>query len=88
MSRRVKNFPRASADVKPILPSKPISDKSRLLWERYFAPMQGAAQALNAAIINTQNVLGGIILEMEGVSAETHVFDMDNMRIVPRPSKE
>jgi hypothetical protein len=68
--------------------SKPISDKSRLLWERYFAPMQGAAQALNSAIVNTQNVIGGMILELEGVTPETHVFDADNMKIIPRPRKE
>lgn len=68
--------------------AKPISDKSRLLWERYYAPMQGAAAALNAAIINTQNIIGGVILELEGVSSETHLFDADNMKIIPRPRKE
>ncbi len=64
---------------------KPIGDKSRLLWERYYGPMQQSAAAFNAAIANTQNLLGAIILEMEGVSVETHVFDADNMRVIPRP---
>ena len=73
-----------------VLPLKPtgfkISDKSRLIWERYLGPMQGAAATLNSAIQNTQNVLASMILEMEGYSAETHVFDMDRMVILPRPT--
>jgi hypothetical protein len=64
---------------------KPLSDKSVLLWERYHKPMQAAAATFNAAIANTQNLLGGIILESEGFDPETHVFDADKMRIVPRP---
>lgn len=64
---------------------KPISDKSKLLWERYYKPMQGAAAALNAAIQNTENIIGGIILEAEGLSPDTHMFDPAKMRAVPRP---
>ncbi len=74
--------------VRVVGETKPISDKSKLLWQQYFAPMQGAAAALNAAITNTQNILGGIILEIEGVTPETHIFDADNLRIIPRPQKE
>lgn len=72
-----------------VLPAKvesyPLSDKSKLLWERYHGPMQSAAHALNQAITNTQNLLAGILLEMEGYSPETHVFDIDKMCIRPRP---
>lgn len=65
---------------------KPLSDKSKLLWERYYGPMQGAAQSLNAAIANTQNLLAVIIMEMEGVDPTMHTFDADNMRIIARPN--
>lgn len=67
---------------------KPLSDKSVLFWERYAGPMQAAAAQMNAAIVNTQNIIGGIILEMEGLSPETHIFDADNMRCIPRPQKK
>lgn len=73
--------------VMPIQRHK-ISDKSRLLWERYAGPMQAAAAQLNAAIQNTQNIIAGVILEAEGKSSETHVFDMDHLVIIPRPTKE
>ena len=79
MSQRSRSTPRIIGEIKP------ISDKSKLIWERYYGPMNGAAQALNVAIQNTQNILGGIILELEGVSPETHIFDVDKMRIIPRP---
>lgn len=65
-----------------------ISDKSARLWEKYYAPMQSAASALNAAILNTQNILGGIILDMEGFSRDTHIFNVDNLTIVRRPTVE
>lgn len=74
------------ARITPALPGEKISDKATLLWERYFKPMQNAAAALNAAVRNTENVLGGIILEMEGKSSETHIFDPDRMMIVQRPT--
>lgn len=64
---------------------RPISDAHKLLWERYYGPMQAAAAQLNAAIQNTQNILAGIILEREGFSPETHLFDADKLRIIPRP---
>lgn len=63
----------------------PLSDKATLLWERYHTPMQAAATQLNAAIANTQNILGRIILETEGFDPATHIFDADNMRIIVRP---
>jgi hypothetical protein len=69
----------------PKIPAVKLSDKSRLLWERYFPMMNGAAQAMNAAIQNTENVLAGIILEIEGVSIETHQVNFQTMEIVPRP---
>ena len=65
-----------------------LSDKSRLLWERYFNTMQAAAANMNTAIRNTENIIGGIILEMEGVSPDTHLFDMDRLTIIPRPPQE
>jgi len=80
MERTMSNRRR---NVLPIAGHK-ISDKSRLLWERYVGPMQGAAAALNAAIVNTQNVLAGIIVEAEGFTAETHQFDIDRLVVVPR----
>lgn len=64
---------------------RPLSDKSKLLWERYWGPMNGAAQALNAAIGNTQNLLASIIMEMEGLDPTKHSLDVENMRIVARP---
>jgi hypothetical protein len=64
----------------------PVSDKSKLLWERYYIAMNGAAQAFNAAIVNTQNILGRIIIEAEGFDPDTHIFDADNLRIVSRPN--
>lgn len=66
---------------------RPISDANKLLWERYYGPMNAAAAQMNAAIQNTQNILGAVILEREGVSPDTHVFDADNLRIIPRPRK-
>ena len=44
----------------------PLSDKAVLFWERYHKPMNAAAQSLNAALVNTQNILAGIVIEMEG----------------------
>jgi hypothetical protein len=64
---------------------KPLSAESTLLWERFHGPTQAAAQQLNAAISNMQNILGGIIVEKEGFTTETHIFDADRMRIIPRP---
>lgn len=68
-------------------PTHKIGDKSRLLWERYYGPMQGAANVLNAAINNTMSVIGGVIIEMEGFSVDTHIFNADKMEIVPRPQE-
>ncbi len=62
-----------------------ISDKSRLLWERWYSPMQSAAAALNGAIQNTNNLIAKIILEAEGYSTDTHLFDIDRCVILPRP---
>lgn len=67
-------------------PVVPISDANKLMWERYIGPMQSAAAQLNAAIANTQNILAGIIIEREGFLTDTHIFDMDKLRIVPRPN--
>lgn len=64
---------------------KPLSDANKLLWERYQGPMNAAAAQFNAAIANTQNILGRIIMEREGVDPDTHVLDVDRMRIIPRP---
>jgi hypothetical protein len=76
--------------VLPLTPKKPpegkkLSGESQLLWERFFGPMQGAAAQFNAAIRNTENILAAMILEKEGFSAETHLFDMDRQVILPRP---
>lgn len=66
-------------------PEHKLSDKTARVWESYQRPMSGAIQALNAAIMNTQNVLGAIVLEMEGFSVDTHMFDVDRMVIIERP---
>lgn len=76
---------RSRREVRVVGEIKPISDKARLVWERYYAPMQGAAHALNQAIANTQNVLAGVLMEMDGVSPETHILDVEKMRYIPRP---
>jgi hypothetical protein len=65
--------------------SQPISAESTLLWERWYKPMQAAAAQINAAITNTQNILAAIILEREGVSPDTHLLDIDKLRIIARP---
>lgn len=75
----------AAAPADKIEPPRPLSDKSQLLWQRYYVPMQAAAAAFNAAVQNTQGMFAEIILGIEGVSKETHIFDADNMRIIPRP---
>lgn len=80
MSQRRARAPRVIGEVHP------IGDKAKLLWERYYAPMQAAAAAMNNAIANTQNILGAIIIEMEGYSPTTHLFDVDGLRIVRRPN--
>lgn len=63
----------------------PVSDKSKLLWERYYKPMQAAAATFNAAVANTENLLAGLILEMEGKDPADFVFDMSAVAIIPRP---
>lgn len=65
---------------------KPISDANKLLWERYQRPMEAAAATFNAAIQNTQNILGRVIIESEGLDPDKYLFDVDNMRIIPRPN--
>jgi len=62
-----------------------LSDKSARLWESYYGPMSGAANALNAAIQNVQNILGRVIIAHEGFDPDTHMFDADRMQIIPRP---
>ena len=62
-----------------------LSDKAARVWEAYQGPMQAAAQAMNAAIVNTEKLLGGIILQMEGFSPETHLLDVGRMVILRRP---
>ena len=79
MSQRARN----RIPVPQPLPHK-ISDTNRLMWERYFNPMQSAAAQLNAAITNVENILGAIILEREGFSPDTHQFNAGNGTIVPR----
>lgn len=82
MSRRNRVIGKIAGDE----PHK-LSDKAARLWESYQRPMQGAAQALNAAIQNTENVLGGIIMQMEGFSPDTHLLDVGRMVIVRRPTE-
>ena len=64
-----------------------LSDANKLLWERYYGPMNAAAQTLNAAIVNTQNLLARIIIEQEGFNADEHVLDMDRLVIRQRPKQ-
>lgn len=77
--------PRITPKTVP-LESFPLSDKGKLLWERYFTPMQAAAATFNTAIKNTEQLLASILLEIDGYSPETHVFDMDHLRIIKRPA--
>lgn len=76
MSRKILKLPAKT---------RPISDSATLYWERYFKPTQAAAAAMNAAVLNMHNIVGERILEMEGVSKETHFFDADRMVIVEKP---
>ena len=62
-----------------------LSDKAARYWEKYYGPMQAAAASLNAAIANTHNIIGAVVLEIEGFDPATHIFDADNMQIVQRP---
>jgi len=64
-----------------------LSDANRLLWERYVGPMNAAAQTLNAAIQNTQNLLARIIIEREGLEPDNHALDMDRVVILSRPEQ-
>ena len=86
----MKGRRRSIPDISPV-ESLPIvhelSDANKLLWERYYGPMQAAAQALNAAIVNTQNLLARIIIEREGFEPDEHVFDMDRLVIRSRPKE-
>lgn len=65
-----------------------ISDRSRLIWERFFRPMQSAAATLNIAIAAAQDVVAGQIMEAEGFSADEFLFDVDSLTIVRRPKKD
>lgn len=67
------------------VPAHKVSDKSRLLWERYHGAMQAAAQQMNAAIRNTESLLAGVIIEAEGFSTETHILNLDTLTVIPRP---
>lgn len=80
MSRR----PRVIGKINGEEPHK-ISDKAARFWESYQGPMQAAAHSMNAAIANTERVLAGIILQMEGFSPETHMVDVGRMVILRRP---
>jgi hypothetical protein len=82
MSRR----PRAIAF--PVSKAIPLTDKSKLLWSQYYGPAQAAAQQMNAAFGSMQNILARIIIESQGLDADTHLFDMDKLVIVPRPKGE
>lgn len=76
---------RSRAPARIIGEIKPLSDANKLLWERYQGPMNAAAAQFNAAIANTQNLLGRIIIESEGMDPDKYLLDVDKMRIVPRP---
>lgn len=82
MARNVTSI--EEAKKKPV----DITDSSKLLWHRFYGPMQSAAQQFNNAVVNTQNLLAELILEKEGYSKDTHVFDMDNLVIVERPKAD
>ena len=86
----MKGRRRRIPDISPV-ESLPIvhelSDANKLLWERYYGPMNAAAQTLNAAIVNTQNLLARIIIEREGFEPDGQVFDMDRMVIRSRPKE-
>ena len=79
MSQRNRQPARVIGEIKP------LSDASKLLWEKYQRPMEAAAQAFNNAILNNQNIIGRIIIESEGLDPDKYLLDVDKMRIVPRP---
>lgn len=84
MKRRDMRIPKDLFES-PLPVTHPLSDASKLLWERYQGPMNAAAQQFNAAIANTQNLLARIIIEREGLDPDHHVLDVDVMGIRSRP---
>jgi len=77
---------RRIVSVRPSRDVKTISDTNKLLWERYWGPMNAAAQQLNAAILNAQNVVARIIIEREELNPDTHLLEVDRMVILERPT--
>lgn len=61
-----------------------ISDKNKLLWERFVKPMQAMAAQANAAIQSAQNLVAGIIIEAEGLKEEDWQFNMDTLKLQRR----
>jgi len=74
------NVPQMNLEVRT------INDANKLLWERYWGPMNAAAQQLNAALVNTQNLIARTIIEREGLNPDVHLLDVDRMVILTRPN--
>lgn len=73
-------------EVKPIkMEKKDISDKSKLVWERFIGPLASAASQMNVALTNAQNIMAQRIIEAEGLNPDEWIFDIDNVQLVKRP---
>lgn len=64
---------------------RPISDKSKLTWERFIGPLQNMAANANAALQNSQNTVARLLIEQEGLNADEWMFDADRLELVKKP---
>lgn len=50
--------------------SIPVSDKARLVWQEFHAPIMGAYQALQQALANAEVCMGKRLAELDGIPAD------------------
>jgi hypothetical protein len=86
MSKRLRQFPTAPTINGAVKMPEGIalSDKAALFWERFAKHMDNAINAFNGHVVNARTTMAAIVIEMEGYSTDTHAFDIDRMRIIPR----
>jgi hypothetical protein len=65
--------------------TRDLSDKSKLVWFQFIGPMQAAANAFNAAIVSTQNLVAGTIIRDEGLDPDEWALDMGKVKLVRLP---
>lgn len=62
-----------------------LSDKSKLIWERFTGPLAVAAAQMNAAIQVAQNTVARCLIEAEELDPNEWVLDMDTAQLIKRP---